>query len=803
MRRPPEIYIRLGLIAAIIAPSYLLLPSAAFGVSPPKRISVAPVDYIRDIRPILAANCFTCHGMDEKKRQANLRLDNAEAAYSRTVSGDRPIVPGKPDQSSMLKRIADHGALRMPPITSGKSLQPAEVALLQRWVREGGKYAAHWAFSRPIRPVVPTVAPGSLALNPVDNFVQSKLHTSGLTLLPSADRYTLIRRLSLDLIGLPPTTAETDSFVSDRRVDAYGQLVDRLLSSPHFGEKWARGWLDLARFADSAGYGSDPLRPNLWPYRDWVINALNKNLPYNLFIRDQIAGDLLPNPTTEQLIATAYSRNTMTNTEGGTDREEFRTAAIKDRSTTTMQSIMGLTLGCAQCHSHKFDPISNREYYRMVAVYNQTADNDQPDEKPTAPVLSAIQLERKSKLEARVAELKSLPAPTAAQTAECQASEKQAAEIKPINLPVMQELPADKQRKSYMLTLGNFLLKGDQVEPGVPAAFAASTGKAVSNRLEFATWITAADNPLTARVAVNRIWAQLFGTGIVETEEDFGLQGALPSNQPLLDWLALEFMHPNAARAKLGAGDWDVKGIIRTIVTSAAYQQSSKISAAALEKDPRDRMLSRYPRRRLTAENIRDQALAMSGLLSEKIGGPSVFPPQPAGLWQAAFNGDRNYPTSTGEDRYRRGLYTFWRRTVPPPSMAAFDAPSREVCTIRRMPTNTPLQALVTLNDPVYVELAQAMARRIIGAQQGSPEKSAAYAIRIATSRPAAQAQIVAISQLYSTELARYTSDLDSAKKLAADPLGPLPSGCQPAEAAAWTVVCNVLMNMDAVLTVN
>jgi hypothetical protein len=596
----------------------------------------------------------------------------------------------------------------------------------------------------------------------------------------------------LDLIGLPPTPAEVDAFVADRSPNAYATLVDRLLASPHFGEKWARKWLDIARYADSAGYGSDPLRPNLWPYRDWLINALNRNLSYDQFVTDQVAGDLLPHPTSEQLVATAFHRNTMTNTEGGTDREEFRTAAVKDRAITTVQAFMGLTMGCAQCHSHKFDPITNREFYRFIAFFNQTEDNDQPNETPTMPLLPELQQTRLDELKKQIADLEAKTPRTPEITAEIAEKRRAADAIKPVNLPITRELPKEKQRQSHVLILGNFLLKADPVEPGLPAAFAKDAANLPPNRLGVAEWIVSRNNPLTARVEVNRLWAQLFGTGIVETEEDFGLQGALPSHPELLDWLAVDFMDRR----------WDVKAIIREIVMSAAYRQSGKVEARALVKDSRDRLLWRYPRRRLDAEGVRDQALAISGLLTEKLGGPSVFPPQPPNLWQAAFNGERTYPTSTGEERYRRGLYTFWRRTVPNPSMATFDAPSREICTLRRFPTNTPLQALVTLNDPCYLEMAQALGRRIVREGGATPESRVRFALRLTLARPPTREEVPPLLDLYGQEVARYRSNVGAANKLATDPLGALPTGLDPAEMAAWTVVSNVLLNMDGFLTV-
>src|SRR5579872_676174 len=837
-------------LGAMIAPTLLLglLPRVCTAAPPahaPAHVGKVdratvpprPPDYLHDIRPILTANCFSCHGMDDKKRQAGLRLDKPEGAFAKTHEGDRPIIPGKPLSSEVYLRITARSESKMPPEASGKRLTQDEIATIRRWISAGAKYQPHWAFVAPRRPAAPRVQHATWVRGPIDAFIAERLERNGLAPSPEADRYTLIRRLSLDLIGLPPTPSEVKAFIEDRSPDAYARVVDRLLSSPRFGEKWARKWLDIARYADSAGYGSDPLRPNLWPYRDWLINALNKNLPYDRFITEQVAGDLLPNPTPEQLIATAFNRNTMTNTEGGTDREEFRTAAVLDRSITTMQAFTGLTLGCAKCHSHKFDPITNEEFYRFTAFFNQTEDNDQPDERPTAPLTPELEAARAAELKRQLESDMAAAAkePQSSQAAARVLADKKALDgIKPVALPIMKELPPEKHRHSHVLVLGNFLLPAAPVQPGFPAAFPPPPAGAPANRLGVAEWLVSRSNPLTARVEVNRIWAQLFGTGIVETEEDFGQQGALPSHPELIDWLAVEFMERG----------WDMKAIIREIVCSGAYRQSCRVSAAGLAKDARDRLLWRYPRRRLDAETVRDQALALSGLLSEKLGGPSVFPPQPDGLWQAAFNGQRSYPTSTGEDRYRRGIYTFWRRTSPNPSMATFDAPSREICTLRRFPTNTPLQALVTLNDPAYLEMAQALARRIVresgaaaasgaagrgaevrsgrepGPVAGTSKPSTAgavllapgadatgltgqvrFALELVQARPAQAAEIAPLVELYNREHARYAVDRTAAKRLAAEPIGPLPEGADPADLAAWTVVCNVLLNMDSVLT--
>ncbi|MFN3651335.1 MAG: DUF1549 domain-containing protein [Armatimonadota bacterium] len=824
-----------------------VLAGAAETRKPASQPAVEAVDFNRDVRPILSAKCFACHGPDEGSRAAGLRLDLRDEAV-KLRGAARAVWPGNPAKSRIYARITEKTpARKMPPPSSGHSLSAAETATLRRWIEQGAPYAEHWSFRRLRRPPVPAVSGSKWVRSPIDAFVLQRLQLAGLKPSPEADRYTLIRRVSLDLTGLPPTPEEVEAFVADRSPDAYEKLVDRLLASPHYGERWARMWLDLARYADSAGYGSDPLRPNIWPYRDWVIDAFNRNLPYDRFTIEQLAGDLLPNPSREQLVATAFHRNTMTNTEGGTDDEEFRVAAVKDRIATTSQVWMGLTMGCAQCHTHKFDPISHQDYYRFFALFNQTEDADRPDEAPTLPLPTPEQEAQRQKLEAEIASLKS-QAQSEEQKKLLEQKQKELAAIQPVAVPVLRELPAEKHRATRLLIKGNFLDPGEEVKPAIPASFPPLPKGAPLNRLGVAQWLVAPENPLTARVAVNRFWAQLFGTGIVETEEDFGTQGALPSHRELLDWLASEFSgvgtppvldgetegrrdgesrdrragsapgqagvrnpsHPQSLRLSVASGPadaasrkWNVKTLLKRIVTSATYRQSARVTPELLEKDPRNRLLSRYPRRRLDAEGVRDQALALSGLLSRKIGGPSVYPPQPEGLWRAAFNGERTWPTSTGEDRYRRGLYTFWRRTVPYPSMATFDAPSREICTVRRIPTNTPLQALVTLNDPAYVEMAQALGRRLVREGGATPAQRARYGLRLALARPVAEAQVTALVELYRQELEHYRTRPEEAKKLATDPLGPVPEGADPAELAAWTVVANVLLNLDGILTRN
>jgi len=785
------------------------LGHAMLSVAQAQAETSATVDFNRDIRPIFSRNCFPCHGQDAAHRATKMRLDRRESAVKKQKDGTTPIVPGSPQQSELYRRItAKDEDERMPPKESGHHLTPTQVETLRRWLEQGAPYAEHWAFVRPQRPPLPAVKETSWPRNGIDYFILDRLERAGVQPTEDADRFMLLRRASLDLRGLPPTPKEVDEFAHDSSPNAYEKAVDRFLKDPAYGERWARMWLDLARYADSAGYGSDPLR-TIWRYRDWVIDAFNRNLPYDQFTIEQIAGDLLPRSTLEQRMATAFHRNTMTNTEGGTDREEFRVAAVKDRIDTTLQVWMGLTLGCAKCHSHKYDPITQKEYYQFYAFFNQTADADRPDEGPTLPAPTP-ELERKNKeIDARLATLKwqlQVPTPQIIAAIVGQRSVIPpanalgfVAEIKRLNktrptvptLPVMVELPAKQHRETHIMVKGNFLSPGEKVESAVPAAFHSYPPGAPVDRLGVARWLVDPNNPLTARVAVNRYWAQIFGTGLVETEEDFGTQGELPSHPELLDWLATEYVRL----------DWDTRAILKLIVTSAAYRQSSKVTTELLARDPRNRLLSRGPRFRLEAEMVRDQALALSGLLSHKLGGPSVYPPQPPGLWQAAFNGERTWATSSGEDRYRRGLYTFWRRTIPYPSMTTFDAPSREICTVRRIRTNTPLQAFVTLNDPVYVEIAQALARRIVKEGGAHPEERARYGLQLCLCRPPRIEQVKDLIALYQAAKEHYHRDAKSAVALATELLGPLPAGMPADEMAAWTVVANVLLNLDGVMT--
>ena len=686
----------------------LLAAAAGAGVS----FASEKVSFNRDVRPVLSKNCFACHGPDEHSRQGNLRLDTRVGATGET-GGHAGIVPGNSAASRVVVRIT-HPKLPMPPPEAGKRLSEQEIALIKRWIDQGAHYEGHWAFEPPVRYPLPAVRNASWPKNEIDRFVLARLEAEGLAPSPEADRRTMIRRVYLDLVGLPPPPEAVATFVNDESPGAYERVVVALFNSPHYGERWASVWLDLARYADSKGYEADRLR-SIWPYRDWLIRALNENMPFDRFTILQLAGDLLPVPTQDQIVATGFHRNTMTNDEGGTDDEEFRDAAVKDRVATTGQVWMGLTWGCAQCHNHKFDPLSQKEFYQLYAFFNQTEDSDKVDDRP------------RLRLDGKVTTL------------------------------IMRELPPDKRRQTRIHRRGNFLDPDEAVEPAVPAAFHPFPADAPRNRLGLAKWLVDKRNPLTARVTVNRFWARLFGAGLVETEEDFGNQGAPPPHPELLDWLATEFMRL----------DWDMKGIQKKIVMSATYRQSSDVTPELLDRDRFNRLLARGPRVRLEAEMVRDQMLAVAGLLSEKMYGPPVMPLQPDGVWQVVYSRDR-WETSEGEDRYRRGLYTFRRRTSPHPAAMNFDAPSGEVCTMRRIRTNTPLQALVTLNDPLALEAAAHLASRLPEDASEDFEQRLTRAFELALIRPPAAAEVARLGRLYQEAKARLERDPEAARKLLA-----------------------------------
>ncbi len=750
-----------------------------------------PVDFIREVRPILSNKCFTCHGPDASKRKAGLRLDDAESGNRELESGATAVVPGDVDASALVERItsSDPDSV-MPPPTFNKPVTAAEVALLKRWIKENGHFAGHWSYTRPVRatPPEPPAEWKAWPRNEIDRFALASMLSHNLHPSPEADRAALARRVFLDITGLPPTIEEVEAFVSSKDPQAYEKLVDELLHRPAYGEHWARLWLDLARYADSAGYADDPPR-TIWAYRDWVIRAFNANMPFDEFTIEQIAGDLLPNPTENQLIATAFHRNTLTNNEGGTQDEEFRNVALVDRVNTTMAVWMGTTMACAQCHNHKYDPISQKEYFQFFAVLNNTEDADLQNESPVLPIYTVEQRQQVVKTQVAAAAWQSLLA--LRPNLDEQINAVVAAE--PVlnfvanpstTVPIYRERA--EPRETRIQHRGNYLDKGEVVQAGLPAAFRVAVGQGPINRLALARWLVNKDNPLTARVLVNRYWDTLFGRGIVSTSEEFGSQGELPTHPELLDWLAVDFMESG----------WDMRALVRKIVTSATYRQSSQVVGDAAKIDPDNRWLARGPRVRLSAEMIRDQALAVSGLLSGKMYGPPVHPPQPSLGLSAAFGSSTDWETSKGEDRYRRAIYTTWRRSNPYPSMATFDAPNRETCTLRRNATNTPLQSLVTLNDPVFIEAAQALAR--LGLQHaGSTDERIAYMLKRCLLRDARPEERRSLVQLYNDSHAQFAAQPAPAKEMATIPLGDLPAAMNVADAASMTVVANVLLNLD------
>jgi len=794
-----------------------------------------PISFSRQIRPILSENCIACHGPDDKARKAKLRLDD-EASAKSDRKGDIAIVPGKPELSSLIQRIESKDPEEvMPPPKQHKVISPEQVALLKTWIRQGARWGKHWSYE----PVVAVKVPTNGEANPIDAFLFERLKKEKLSFSPPADRSLLIRRTALDLTGLPPTPAELTRFAQATPTE----LVDYYLAQPTFGEHWARGWLDMARYADSAGYPSDPGR-SIWPYRDWVIRAFNSNQRFDRFSVEQLAGDLLPTPTQDQLIATAFHRNTMTQNEGGTSDEEFRTAAVIDRVNTTYAVWMGTTMACAQCHTHKYDPITITEYFRSYALFNQSADSDKADERPTMEVIPREQKVTRDALQQRLTQADAVLAQTkpawltgfdawlntkaaipekkvaalfaapkdkrtAAQVKQLQdyyvrnvAPEskteresaaqlrKQLAEFKPPTVPVMQELPTAKQRKTFVQLRGNWQALGDEVTAGVPVAWHTAPTKASLDRLGFAEWLVSPKNPLTARVQVNRLWETVFGVGIVRSSEEFGSQGDLPVHPELLDWLAGEYVRSG----------WDTKHMLRLMFTSRAYRQSSASKPTLNERDPDNRLLARGPRFRPSGELLRDQALAVAGLLSTKMYGAPVRPIRPASGLSAAFGGSNDWTTSAGEDAHRRSVYTDTRRNSPYPSFTTFDAPNRETCTLRRDRSNTPLQAFVTLNDPVYVEASQGLARRLLKEGPADTLGRLQLAFRLCVARAADAHEIKALETLLQRSLATYRADPALATKMATQPLGPADKGADLAELAAWTAVAGVMMNLDEFL---
>ncbi len=786
------------------------------------------IDFDKQVRPILSENCFQCHGPDESQRKAKLRLDSRKGAFGELRGGGFAIVPGKPSASKVIERItADDPSERMPPARTNKTLSKQQIDLLRTWIEQGAPYADHWAFVAPKRPNLPQVKMKNWVRNGIDYFILDRLEKEGLKPSPEADPATLIRRLTLDLTGLPPTPTEVDEFVqncasANRQANsasripqaAIEQLVDRLLASPHFGERLAVDWLDAARFADTHGYHIDAGR-DMTPWRDWVIHAFNSNLPFDQFTIEQLAGDLLPNATISQKIASGFNRNHMINFEGGAIPEEYHNAYIVDRVNTTGTVWLGLTVMCAQCHDHKYDPITQKEFYQLYAFFHNVPENGLDGSKGNAaPLLPVPTEEQKGKLadfDRQIQELeKRLGGQdgNAAKTQLAKVKENKAAFEKTLpSTMVMRELP--QPRETYMLLRGQYDKKGAKVTAGVPAFLPPLPKGAPANRLGLARWLVSPEQPLTSRVIVNRYWQMIFGTGLVKSVEDFGSQSDPPSHPELLDWLAVEFMNPESGFRNPDSRPWDVKALIRKLVTSATYRQSSAVTKELLAKDADNRLYARGPRYRLQAEFIRDQALAISGLLNPEIGGRSVSPYQPAGLWRELTErtDSKNWTAqffvqSKGRDLYRRTMYTFWKRTSPPPQLITFDAPDRETCTVRRGRTNTPLQALILMNDPTYVEASRKLAERLLREAKTTDERIA-LAFRLAMARLPSERETAVLRGVYTQQLARYRADPPAAAKLLAVGEAPRDHDLPAEEVAAWSVVANVILNVDEVVTKN
>ena len=1036
-----------------LAPLVLAAGTLAGGARPaPAAAGGTPaVDYNRDIRPILSENCFACHGPDAKERKGDLRLDTREGLFQRDGKVT-PVLPGHPEQSEVMRRVlTDDADDVMPPRKTGKTLTARQKELLRRWVEQGAPWEGHWSFVAPKRAEPPAVKDAVWVRNPIDAFILARLEQEGLRPSPEANKETLIRRVTLDLTGLPPTPAEVDAFLLDNRPDAYERLVDRLLASPRYGERMALQWLDAARYADTHGYHIDSAR-DMTAWRKWVIDAYNANMPFDQFTVEQLAGDLLPGATTDQRIASGFNRNHMINFEGGAVPEEYHAAYLVDRVNTTGTVWLGLTVGCAQCHDHKYDPLTQKEYYQLYAFFNNVPEKGLDGKEGNAePVLRLATPEQQQKLDefaAQIADaerqlndpspavdaaqaeweqalaagrkvewaplelaeatsaggavlaeqpdrsilasgtnpgkdtytirgrigltevsalrLEALPhdslsargpgrsengnvvltdvkvtvcggenpvaRPVKVRAASADYSQKDfpvalaiddkpqtgwaiypevgkaheavfefeepvklgggdvlevtlafqspfgqhqfgcfrlsatdarhaaipadlppkvravlavdaerrdegrkaelrkyyrenvSAEMKQVALRLAtlrkgrqlfeRQIPTTmvmaemaKPRDTFLLMRGEYHARGEQVTAGVPAFLPALSQETEANRLGLATWLVDPSNPLTTRVAVNRYWQTFFGTGIVKTAEDFGLQGELPSHPDLLDWLAVQFAGP-ALSERSESKRWDVKAMVKLLVTSSAYRQSSAVTPGLLEKDPENRLLARGPRHRLPAEFIRDQALAVSGLLRERIGGPSVSPYQPPGLWEELMyrsDGDnfsaQKYTQSKGDDLYRRTMYTFWKRTSPPPALATFDAPDREICTVRRAVTNTPLQALVLMNDPTYVEAARKLAERMMREGGDTPDGRIAFAFRLATAREPNVGERSVLREIFEAQLAEYRADKAAALKLLGVGESPRDESLDPAELAAWATVASTILNLDETIT--
>ncbi|MCC5936933.1 MAG: PSD1 domain-containing protein [Lunatimonas sp.] len=760
------------------------------------------ISYNLHIRPILSENCFACHGPDANKREAGLRLDSPEEAFLalRDSPGSHAWVPGSPKASVAFQRVVstDPNEL-MPPPSSNLTLSDRDIKLLEKWLQQGARYEPHWAFIPPTKADLPTVAFSSWPKHPLDYFILEKQEKLGLKPNPESDPAQLLRRVTLDLTGLPPTFGELNAFIADPSLENYEKVVDELLARKTYGEKMAVHWMDLARYADSHGYQDDYYRTQ-WPWRDWVIHAFNQNLSYESFVTWQLAGDLMPDATKETLLATAFNRNHKITEESGAIDEEYRVEYVVDRANTVGKAFLGLTLECAQCHDHKYDPISQKEYFQVYAFFNQVAEYGIEESTPgfsrKSPAKHPL-MEITDEDVTGILSFVNRPDSTAMSVALIGDVKSGAnfhalqSETGFLRVSVMGDL--DTLRSTYILERGDYEAHGERVGPGTPKAVLPFGDRYPSNRLGLAYWLFDRDNPLTARVFVNRLWMQFFGEGIVDTPGDFGMQGSLPSHPELLDWLAVDFMESG----------WDMKHLVKTLVMSATYRQSSTMTEEKRRRDPDNKLFSRFPRMRLPAEHIRDVVLASSGLLVPEIGGPSVKPYQPPGLWELATSGRGNlatYKQDSLEKLYRRGLYTFIKRTVPPPSMILFDASNRDVCEVERTRTNTPLQALVMLNDPTVLEASRVLAATLL--RDGKPtEQAVKEAFTRIVGRIPDSREIQVLVDFHQELVTDFREDEANASKLLEVGDSPIPTDLSAIDLASLMQVIHTLYNMEETIT--
>lgn len=732
------------------------------------------ISYNFDIRPILSDKCFICHGPDANKRQAGLRLDIAEEAYKVLLEnpGAHAIVPGDPFSSQVVLRInSQDPTFKMPPVESNLSLSEREIELIEKWIEQGAEYEPHWAFVPPRKPALPEVSNDGWPNNEIDYFILERLEQDGLKPNAQADPERLLKRVCLDITGLPPTMEMMDRFLKSPDDQMYERIVDELLESKAYGEKMAVHWMDVARFADSHGFQDDSYRSQ-WPWRDWVIHAFNRNMPYDEFITWQLAGDLLPNATKEQILATGFNRNHKITEEGGIIDEEYRSMYVTDRTDLFGKGLLGVTVECAHCHDHKYDPVSQKEYYQLYAFFNNVREVG-----IESVVGGPETYAKKPLMEITDDDLKGILSFVSKR------------DTTPLIVSVMGEL--DSIRPTHVLNRGMYDAPTDLVEPGTPESILSFKQEYPRNRLGLAQWLFEERNPLTARVFVNRMWQEIFGRGLVKTSGDFGMQGELPSHPELLDWLAVDFRE----------NGWNIKRLVRQLVMSATYRQSAVADDRKIRRDPENVYLVRGPRVRLHAEFIRDVVLASSGLLVRTVGGPSVKPYQPDGLWEGATSGRgilSIYRQDHGEDLYRRGLYTFIKRTVPPPSMVIFDASNRDQCEVKRLRTNTPLQSLMMMNDPTVLEASRVLAARLLSETttlEGKIEK----AFRLIVCRRPTSEEIAALKQYFQAELAK--ADRESALQLLKIGEYRPAEGLDPAMHSAMMLVVSTLYNLEETIT--